>query len=53
MRRLRLLPARLRFARVDLATGDEFEAIRGRMRRLCEPFGTPLAATDEGLELTL
>jgi poly-gamma-glutamate capsule biosynthesis protein CapA/YwtB (metallophosphatase superfamily) len=51
--RLRLLPVRLTFARVDLATGEEAEAIRARMRRLCEPFGTELEATDEGLELTL
>ena len=52
-RRLRMLPVRLTFARVDLAVGDEFEAIRGRMRALCKELETPVEPTGEGLELKL
>ena len=53
LRRLRLLPVQLPVASVDLATGEEPEANRERMRRLCEPLGTELRTTEEGLELTL
>lgn len=49
--RLRMLPVRLRFARVDLATGTEFEAICERMMELCTEFGTPVIRTSEGLEV--
>lgn len=51
--RLRMLPVRLRFARVDLAEGPEFETIRARMKALCSPFGTLLEETEEGLALAL
>ncbi|HEY9900066.1 MAG TPA: CapA family protein [Pantanalinema sp.] len=51
--RLRMLPVRLRFARVDLAEAQEFDAIRARMKALCRPFATPLRETSEGLLLLL
>lgn len=51
--RLRMLPVRLRFARVDLAESKEFEAIRERMHALCRPFGTPLGDTPEGISLAI
>jgi poly-gamma-glutamate synthesis protein (capsule biosynthesis protein) len=53
LRRLRLVPVKLGFARVDLAVGAESEAIVELMRERSAGFGTPLAATDEGLELTI
>jgi poly-gamma-glutamate synthesis protein (capsule biosynthesis protein) len=53
MRRLRMLPVRLRYARVDLAQGDEFMAIRQRMQSLCAPFHTAVSETSEGLEVSL
>jgi poly-gamma-glutamate synthesis protein (capsule biosynthesis protein) len=52
-RRLRMLPVRLHFARVELATGREFEAIRERMLGLCAAFATPVTATEEGLEIAI
>lgn len=52
-RRLRLIPVRLRYARVQLARGEEFEAICERMRALSAAFGTHLRQTPEGLELRL
>ena len=52
-RRLKMLPVRLRFARVDLACGQEFKAIVRRMQRLCAAFGTPATPTDEGLEIDI
>ncbi|MBO9538982.1 CapA family protein [bacterium] len=53
LHRLRMLPVRLRFARVDLAEGTEFEAIRTRMESRCRPFETALRETPEGLELSM
>jgi poly-gamma-glutamate synthesis protein (capsule biosynthesis protein) len=53
LRRLRMVPVRLGLARVDLATGPEFEAIRHRMQVLSADFGTPVETTDEGLEVTI
>jgi len=53
LQRLRMLPARLRYARVDLAEGAELEAIRDRMTRLSAELGTALVQTTEGLELPL
>lgn len=53
LRRLRLIPVKLGFARVDLAAGAEFEAIVELMRERSAGFGTPFAASDEGLELTI
>lgn len=51
--RLCLRPVRLRLGRVDLAGGEEFEAIRARMHAASAALGTPLAMTEEGLELAL
>src|SRR5262249_2525219 len=53
LRRLRLVPVRLTYARVDLATGPEFEAVVERMRSLCAALGTPVVKTAEGLEVIL
>ncbi|MGA7954163.1 MAG: CapA family protein [Gloeobacterales cyanobacterium] len=53
LRRLRMLPVRLRYARVDLAQGAEFMAIRQRMQSLCAPFHTAVSETSEGLEVLL
>jgi poly-gamma-glutamate capsule biosynthesis protein CapA/YwtB (metallophosphatase superfamily) len=53
LRRLRMLPVHLSYARVDLAHGDEFIAIRQRMQSLCAPFNTPVSETSEGLEILL
>ncbi len=53
IRRLRMVPVRLGFARVDLATGAEFKDIVRRMRMLSADFGTTLEVTDEGLEITI
>lgn len=53
LRRLKLLPVRLNYARVDLAMGDELIAIRDRMMSLSLKLGTSLVATDQGLELSL
>lgn len=51
--RLRLIPVRLEYTRTNLAIGKEFDVIRGRMRRLCSEFHTPLIDTPEGLVLFL
>jgi poly-gamma-glutamate capsule biosynthesis protein CapA/YwtB (metallophosphatase superfamily) len=53
LRRLRMFPVCLRYARVDLAKGAEFIAIRQRMQSLCAPFNTPVSETSEGLEVLL
>jgi poly-gamma-glutamate synthesis protein (capsule biosynthesis protein) len=42
LHRLRLVPVRLGYGRVDLATGAEFDAIVERMRSLCAALGTPV-----------
>jgi len=52
-RLLRMVPVRLRYARVDLAKGEEFFEIRKRMRRLCEELGTAAVDRPEGLEVRL
>ncbi len=51
LQRLRMLPVRLRYARVQLARGEEFAEICQRMKSLCEAFGTPVLDTPEGLEV--
>ncbi|RUR86659.1 CapA family protein [Chlorogloeopsis fritschii PCC 9212] len=52
LRRLRLIPVRLRYARVDLAKGEEFEAICKRMQFLCAAFNTVcVLKSPEGLEV--
>jgi poly-gamma-glutamate synthesis protein (capsule biosynthesis protein) len=51
--RLRLLPVRLRYAQVDLATGEEARAICDRMIARSAPFDTCFARSGEGLELVL
>ncbi|MBI2844293.1 MAG: CapA family protein [Armatimonadetes bacterium] len=53
LRALRMIPLRLRYARVDLARGAEFETIRERMLRLSAELGTHLRKTSEGLELII
>jgi poly-gamma-glutamate capsule biosynthesis protein CapA/YwtB (metallophosphatase superfamily) len=53
LRRLRLRPVRLTYGAVNLARGDEFEAIRARMREHCAEFDTRLEDTEEGLEIAL
>jgi len=50
-RRLRLIPVRLRFARVDRARPREAEAIARLMIVRCERLGVRPVATPEGLEL--
>ena len=52
-RRLRMIPVRLTYACVDLATGDERDAIRQRMCTLCRELHTPVTETTEGLEIKL
>lgn len=47
------IPVCLRYARVDLATGYEFEAICNRMRILSSELGTDLQQTHEGLKLAI
>jgi poly-gamma-glutamate synthesis protein (capsule biosynthesis protein) len=49
--RLRLIPVRLNVARVDLAKGDESNAIRDRMIERCAALGTNAVKTVE--ELTI
>ena len=53
LERLRMVPVRLRYARVDLARGAEWEAICARMEELCRMFDTPVVRTPEGLEVSL
>lgn len=48
---VRMLPVRLRFGRVGLAEGEDFEAICGRMQALCGELGTPAERTREGLRI--
>jgi poly-gamma-glutamate synthesis protein (capsule biosynthesis protein) len=47
--RVRLIPTRLTYARVDLATGDEAKAICARMIERCAALGTPAVQTGEHL----
>jgi poly-gamma-glutamate capsule biosynthesis protein CapA/YwtB (metallophosphatase superfamily) len=51
--RLQLLPVRLEFAHVRLATGVEKREICERMRKLSAELGTTLSPIEEGLELDL
>ncbi|MCL5290980.1 MAG: CapA family protein [Actinobacteria bacterium] len=53
VQRLRMIPVRLTYAKVDLAIGDELEAIRGRMWTLCEELKTPINKRPGGLELII
>lgn len=51
--RLRMMPVRLNFARVDLAEGEEARAIRSRMTERCRKLHVRPKACAEGLELDL
>ncbi|WP_026731939.1 CapA family protein [Fischerella sp. PCC 9605] len=52
--RLRLIPVRLHYAEVDLARGEEFDAICQRMQFLCAEFKTTcVLKSPEGLEVKL
>lgn len=53
VRRLRLIPALLTYARVDLAPAPIAKRIVERMQQLCAEFDTPLQRTVEGLEVNL
>lgn len=53
IQRLKMIPVRLSYAQVNLAKGDEFEAIRQRMQLLCGEFRTKVESTDDGLEITV
>jgi poly-gamma-glutamate synthesis protein (capsule biosynthesis protein) len=49
--RVRLIPVRLNYARVDLATGEEANEIRRRMLDRCADLGTRAAVVGETLEI--
>jgi poly-gamma-glutamate synthesis protein (capsule biosynthesis protein) len=49
LQRLQMRPVQLHYARVDLATGKEFDHICDRMQQLSTMFGTELIKTSEGL----
>ena len=51
--RLRMIPVRLHYTRVELATGKEFTAICHRMRSLCTAFDTHTVQTREGIKVML
>ncbi len=51
--RLRMLPVRLNFARVDLAAGEEARAIQSRMLERCKPLHARPKSCADGLELEL
>lgn len=51
LHRLRLIPVRLHYARVELARDKEFTEICARMRSLCTEFNTPILDIAEGLEI--
>ncbi|HEY9596908.1 MAG TPA: CapA family protein [Cyanophyceae cyanobacterium] len=51
LHRLRMVPVRLNYGRVDLACGGEFAAIRHRMRSLCAAFNTHTLQISQGLEV--
>lgn len=53
LRRVRVVPVSLEPTRVRLADPAEFEAIRRRMYRRCQPFNTAFALTPEGLEFVV
>ena len=50
---LRMLPVKLEFASVHMAAGEEFDAIRERMKKLCSRLGTPVKEIPQGLELLI
>lgn len=49
LRRIELIPVTLSFAHVDLARGEELEAICTHMARLCGEMGTPLVRQHDRL----
>jgi poly-gamma-glutamate capsule biosynthesis protein CapA/YwtB (metallophosphatase superfamily) len=51
MRRVRLVPVRLRLAQTNLASPDEADWICSRMQELSRPFGVELERSEEGLRL--
>jgi poly-gamma-glutamate synthesis protein (capsule biosynthesis protein) len=51
IRQLRMIPVQLEFARVNLARGEAFDRICGRMASQCAALGTPVRRTSEGLEV--
>jgi len=51
--RIRMIPVRLRYARVDLATAEERDAICSRMVERCAALGTPVETGDGVLQITL
>lgn len=50
---LRMIPVLLTYAQVDLASDEEFEAIRDRMRQLCAEFGAEVRDIPEGLRVAI
>jgi poly-gamma-glutamate synthesis protein (capsule biosynthesis protein) len=46
---LKLVPVRLRYAQVNRAQGEDFEAICTRMRQLSAPFGLSFESVPDGL----
>lgn len=53
LRRVRLVPVRLRLAQTNLAAPDEADWICGRMQERSRAFGVELERTEEGLRLDL
>ncbi|HUJ15773.1 MAG TPA: CapA family protein, partial [Thermoanaerobaculia bacterium] len=51
--RVRVAPVRLNFARVDLAEGEERNAIVARMQQACSALGTKTALIDGGLQILI
>lgn len=49
--RVRLIPVRLQYARVDLATRAEAEAICRRMTKMCAALGTRITSANERIEI--
>ena len=45
LQRLRMLPVRLHYARVQLTKGEELAEICQRMKSFCAAFGTPVLHT--------
>jgi poly-gamma-glutamate synthesis protein (capsule biosynthesis protein) len=53
LRRLRMIPVELDFARVRVARGETFDAICGRMKSRCAELGTPVQGTSGALEISI
>ncbi len=51
IQRLRMIPVRLHFARVELANEEEYAAICGRMVAQSDEFGSEPMLTEDGLEI--